>query len=32
LASALIKREVVAGEVDAQIEAAAVKLRDGFGR
>jgi hypothetical protein len=28
----LIKRAVEAGELDAQIEVAAVKLRDGFGR
>lgn len=28
----LIKRAVEAGELDAQIEAAAAKLRDGFGK
>ncbi len=28
----LIKRAVEAGELDAQIEAAALKLRDGFGK
>jgi len=28
----LIKRAVEAGELDAQIEVAAVKLRDGFGK
>jgi hypothetical protein len=32
LASALINRAVEAGEVDAQIEVAAAKLRDGFGK
>jgi hypothetical protein len=28
----LIKRAVEAGELDAQIDAAALKLRDGFGK
>lgn len=27
-----VKRAVEAGELDAQIEAAALKLRDGFGK